>query len=218
MNRKGQLYILAALVIGVVVFWAVSKSNVFSEKEVHPGFEDLSRNYDEEARRLVNNLLGDPSVSIEEISLDLTRISDNFVYSYAKRQDPEFGVVFVLTRGNVAEVVNFLDTGIIFEDVKIAGAGEPCIVGEVSSISFGVDVTQSYAKCAELFNPFVLDELRGSFGLDPTTARISNIQSGDTIVVDIEDIMYEFKVGDNIQLSAIARRAEGGQVQVYRSR
>lgn len=218
MNNRGQLYILAALILAVVVFWTLTASNTFIKEDTHPSFEDLSRNYDIESRKLVNDLL-EGGVGIGAISQNLITMSDNFVYSYAKRQDPAFGVVFILTKGDSAEIVNFLDTGITTSGGIIASPDDSCVVGQIKLSGININTDLDYTGCGELFDEDTLQALRGSAGIDYklTSANIANLQGGDTLVIDIAGIMYEFEIGENIQLNSIARRQEDGQVQVFKT-
>ena len=211
-DKKGQLYILAALIIGVVVFWAISPSNTFIAKPVNPDFQDISRNYDEEMSKLVNDLL-EGGVSREELSLRLAEVSEEFVYQYAKKRDPEFGVVFILTNGDVVDIVNYLDESAEVNGEKVAGSEETCVVGSINLGIYQLDTGLTNAECEKLFDE--KDSFYEEF-VKPTSARLKNIKGGDEIVVEIKDAKHRFVViGDSVQLNSIARREEDGQVQVY---
>ena len=228
-DKKGQLYILAALIIGVVVFWAISPSNTFTAREVNPDFQDISRNYDEEARRLINDMLED-KVDKDELSLRLAAVSDEFIYRYAKKRDPEFGVVFVLTDGNVIDIVNYLDKSVKVGDEIVGGKEEICVKGSVNLAGFSFDTSLTNYECEELLNDETLEKWIEKGYHVPTTARLTLDKSEDggttngkdievkkeEFLVGIEGAIYKFsRIEGSIQLNVIARREEDGQVQIY---
>ena len=45
MKKRGQIYILIALIIGVLVFLVVSRTNIFIQEEPTSDIEAISENY-----------------------------------------------------------------------------------------------------------------------------------------------------------------------------
>ena len=57
MNKKGQIYILAALILSIVVFSLSQTINKFQQEELEEDFEKLSDNYELESSKLINSLI-----------------------------------------------------------------------------------------------------------------------------------------------------------------
>ena len=57
MNKRGQVYILAALIISVVIFILALRPNVIIQEKIEDDFEKLSGNYEYESTRFINSLI-----------------------------------------------------------------------------------------------------------------------------------------------------------------
>ena len=56
MNKKGQLYILVAMILCVAIFMLVSQYNVVEQEKMRDDFDELSDNYAIESTKLLNSL------------------------------------------------------------------------------------------------------------------------------------------------------------------
>jgi hypothetical protein len=112
MNKRGQIYILVALVLSIVVFGLVSINNKAQQQSVDSNFEKLSSNYAAESARFVNSLID----SGEDLGQRFTEFTRLFT-AYSKTQSPKFGLIYIFNYGGKLYVGNYLD-----EDIEI-GSG-----------------------------------------------------------------------------------------------
>ncbi len=113
MNKKGQLYIMAALILAFILFGLMSVTNSAKEVSIESNFDKLAENYETESTKLVNSLLIDSAVTSTEISEKFTEFAAAFT-SYAKSQNPNFGLIYAFEYDNELYVGNYLDTEIEF--------------------------------------------------------------------------------------------------------
>ncbi|MEA3378540.1 MAG: hypothetical protein U9Q69_02760 [Nanoarchaeota archaeon] len=115
MKKRGQIYLLVALVIGVVIFGLVTVTNKVQQESLKSDFEKLSKNYARESSRLINSLIGKKTE--EEIAADFMDFTMLFT-GYSKTQSPEFGLIYVFKYGDILYIGNYLD-----EELKISCEG-----------------------------------------------------------------------------------------------
>jgi len=133
MNKKGQIYIIAAILLSVVIFALASVTNVAKQEKFKGDFEKLSANYETEGSKLINTVVNTGD--------DVGARFGNFTYaftSYSKTQNPQFGLIYVLDYGGRVYLGNYLK-----EDIYIdAGTGMPfvlegCFEKVGASVTFG---------------------------------------------------------------------------------
>lgn len=212
MNKRGQLYILAALILLLVIFWVSLKTNMFQQREVSPTFEQLSRNYENEVNRLVNNLLKE-GVAPQDLAEEVSTISSDFVYTYAKQKDPDFGLVYVLSNKDQVTVENNLNSRVLVGGEELASPEESCVKGSISGAGVVIPSGATKRWCVENIDPATLTEWGKSF--TPISQELTGISGGDRLVINIGENDYYFTIGDSVELKAIVRRESEGQVQVY---
>ncbi|MFH1210468.1 MAG: hypothetical protein V1645_00995 [archaeon] len=107
MSKKGQIYIIAAILLSVVIFAIASVTNVAKQEKFKGDFEKLSRNYETEGSRLINTVVNTGE--------DVGPRFGNFTYaftSYSKTQNPQFGLIYVLDYNNRVYIGNYLPNDI----------------------------------------------------------------------------------------------------------
>ncbi|RME54331.1 hypothetical protein D6777_04195 [Candidatus Woesearchaeota archaeon] len=124
MNKRGQIYILVALVLSIVVFGLVSVNNKAQQKSLQSNFEKLSANYAQESARFVNSLIG----TEEDLTKRFTEFTRLFT-AYSKTQSPDFGLIYVFNYNGKLYVGNYLD-----ENIKI---GSGCVDAEAKCEMLG---------------------------------------------------------------------------------
>ncbi|MBS3145542.1 hypothetical protein J4414_01950 [Candidatus Woesearchaeota archaeon] len=67
MKKRGQIYILVALIIGIVVFLVVSRTNIFIQEELTTDIQAIGENYVIESNKLINSLIGAKRENISDI-------------------------------------------------------------------------------------------------------------------------------------------------------
>lgn len=210
-NKKGQIYILAALIIILVIFWMSLKTNISQTKEVSPSFEQLSQNYENEVNKLVNRLL-EKGVTPEELEEEVSQVSGDFVYTYAKQRDPEFGLVHVLSDKDRIVIENNLNSKLVVEGFELASPEESCVEGGISGGAVEIPAGATKRWCIENIDQEILEEWKNQFIYEPTEREISK---KDKIIINIGNDDYYFTIGDSVELKAIVRREAEDQVQVY---
>ncbi len=112
MNKRGQFYIFTAIIIGLAIFSIISQSNKLEERVLLENFNELSKNYADEAPKVVNEALKEnPDSSM--VAGELGSFTNNFI-DYANTIDPQLGIVYVYKNPDgTATVENVGTTGTI---------------------------------------------------------------------------------------------------------
>ena len=118
MKKRGQIYILAALILIFVIFILVSQSNVIRELVLENDFERLTKNYEAESSRFVNSLLA----AKENISDKFLEFTIYFT-SYSKTQNPDFGLIYLFDYDNKLHIGNYLNESIKIQTERIVVDG-----------------------------------------------------------------------------------------------
>lgn len=109
MNKRGQFFILIAVILCGVILILSSRVNTYEERILLEDFPDLSANYAEESPKIVNDaiLMGKKDAEIQTVLEDFTK---NFT-NYAQSIDPNLGIVYVYRSSGDTQkfkVANFL--------------------------------------------------------------------------------------------------------------
>ncbi|HLC72222.1 MAG TPA: hypothetical protein VJH37_01435 [Candidatus Nanoarchaeia archaeon] len=108
MNKKGQIYLLAALILGFIIFLLAAETNVVKKTVIDDDFESLARNYEVESAKFMNQILEQGVTDIPQEFLKFTIVFS----AYAKTKNPEFGVIYAFIFNNRVYMGNYLDTEI----------------------------------------------------------------------------------------------------------
>src|SRR3989338_5694531 len=104
-NKRGQIYILVALVLAMVIFGLNTVTNKASQVNIESNFRELSSNYAVESTKLVNSLL----TNQEEVAPAFINFTLLFT-SYAKTINPNFGLIYAFEYQGKVYIGNYLDT------------------------------------------------------------------------------------------------------------
>ncbi len=136
MDKKGQVYIIAAILLSVVIFAMASVSNVAKQEKFKGDFEKLSKNYETEGSRLINTIINTKS--------NVGEVFKEFTYAftaYSKTQNPQFGLIYVLDYNGTVHIGNYLKDKITIAYIE---NGNPrfmnldgCFGSVQSSVAFG---------------------------------------------------------------------------------
>lgn len=118
MNKRGQVFILAAILLAVILFSLSAIRNKSEQEQIKGDFELLSENYKIEASKLINAVVKqseiDPHEAFKSFSMMFT--------SYAKGKNPEYGLIYILSFEDKIQVANFLNRGITVQGCGAGGA------------------------------------------------------------------------------------------------
>jgi hypothetical protein len=147
MDKKGQIYIIAAILLSVVIFALASVTNAAKQDKFKGDFEKLSKNYETEGAKLINTV-----VNTKE---DVGSRFGNFTYaftSYSKTQNSQFGLIYVLDYNGRVYIGDYLN-----QDVYVDYGGPElmnltgCFGAVGASVSFG-DLTAKFDSSVNYIN------------------------------------------------------------------
>lgn len=104
MQKKGQIFVLAALLLGFIIFILVSETQYTRKTIQDYSFEDLNKNYQIESAKFINELIKDPSLDVGSEFLGFTTLFT----SYSKSQNPDFQLVYAFDFNGKLHVGNYL--------------------------------------------------------------------------------------------------------------
>ncbi len=206
MEKRGQIYLLVALVMSVVIFGLVTVTNQARQESIKSDFEKLSQNYATESARLVNSLMTNPAANIGE---SFKQFSFLFT-SYSKTQSPDFGLIYAFLYGGKLYIGNYLKTDIEVDCDTCLDDGYPRLVagcyGEIpASVGFdglSVSVQGVYSSVIE---QCATEEAVFEGGILPTELNLM-----------IEDIPYSFTLKkDQPQVIMVSWETKGNQRKVF---
>lgn len=109
MHKRGQIYLLVALVMSVIIFGMVTVSNKVGQEDVESSFEALSSNYAVESSKLINAMLDEADKDIADAFRNFTLLFT----SYSKTQNPQFEMIYAFDFNNKVYVGNYLRSKLI---------------------------------------------------------------------------------------------------------
>ena len=209
MHKRGQIFIFAAIIIGLVTFLLFTKPNTMHEEILLDNFGQVSQNYLTEMPKVVDN-----SIYNEELVEDnLQRYTNDFLVKYARRElDPNVGIIYIYTNGTDIIVDNHLNneivtfTGLDITDVKIFSSDEQ-IEGSLVLEGTGITGDASTSLCETIDLP--LDQIPYCI------IKISSLFGKDDLTLKIGDYSYDFKINtQSPNLIAIIKSSEGNTTKV----
>lgn len=174
MDKRGQVYILAALILTAVLYGISRQSNLLFQENIEDDFNKLSENYNIESAILINSLLNNNADVVDGFS--------NFTVlftSYSKSQNPSFGLIYAFDFENEIQIGNFLSKEIIID----SGTGET-----------------SLSRLNGCYNDISATVRFHGLSFDPGLSLIdigectTKIPSTEKIWIGIEDLWYPFEI------------------------
>lgn len=197
--KKGQVYILAVVIIGFLIFMIITPSNLLHQKVIDDDFKELSQNYQIESAKLLNELLNKPNLNKQLIEDTFLNFTVSFT-SYSKTKNPNFGLIYAFPYEDFLFIGNYADIDINFT----VGSSKIPLVGCFNEIStsitlYGISIDQPdinpilYQDCIKSTNypvtnqlDFTIEDVDYSFKL--------NEKRSDIIIVSRETLDEEIKV------------------------
>lgn len=140
MNKRGQIYILAAIIFAIAIYGMSSIVNKVEQKEIKGDFEKLSENYETESRTFINSLISESD--LDKKFQAYAEFTTAFT-AYSKSQDSSFGLIYAYSNkvsDNIyrLEIGNFLEQDI---GVSVLGSGsEETIHGCYTKVGATIDL------------------------------------------------------------------------------
>ena len=122
MDKRGQFYILGAIIIVIVLYSLATKVNVIEEQQPLVNFKDIANNYIKESIQTINYALYTDS---PDSSAEISSFTDDFI-SYIRARNPRTGLVYVYSEGDASSgktiIKNHLPSGTVSYQTD-AGSG-----------------------------------------------------------------------------------------------
>lgn len=185
MNKRGQVYLIFSLIIGLVIFVLTSQSNLINIGPKDNSFKDISKNYNHESNKVIGSLIKEGKTT-DEISKQFTSFSVLFT-QYSKSRNPSFGLIYILSYNNIVYVGNFLDKSIDLIDISNKVI-PPSLQGCFSSVPVTID-----------YGNFRLDDETNykTFQQSACFRQVSAPQNKIELTIGDEEVIYEIYIHPN---------------------
>ena len=202
MNKRGQFYIIAALIIAAIVAGLVAEVNYARRLPKPIKFYDLSKDYEAEVTRIIDRgiYLGKTD---EQINEDVANFTKKFL-DYAQEKDPRLQLFYLYGNREKINVVNYAveDAEIRTEKVSesISGGGA-FTVSKIDITMGGTTFTRSVKERMEHF-----EDISASID-DP----------GDEIGVVVAGVAYSFDLKGGDIIHYIVETESHNETHIVRS-
>jgi hypothetical protein len=142
-DKRGQIFIMIALVLIIFIYLATTGYNSYSEIVALEEFEQLSENYETEAHKVANKAIyeGEDSAGQSKAIQDFTTEYKEF----SNQIDPNFGMAYIYTDSfGVVHIFNTLTDKEITIEYLVEGAGT-----KQTKIFFGGDSKTQNEVCVD---------------------------------------------------------------------
>ncbi len=218
MKKRGQVYILGAIIVGIALVTIFTVTNRSQQTELNKNFERLNANYEREAERFINEYIKDNSPA-EELDETFPEFTKNF-NSFAKEMNPDFGIITTLTYinkqgGKITQVINMLDTPVFATRTSSE-------IGNIITPSFYYDDDDRSKIISGCFESGGKIKVTGvnMEGIIPTSSDCQGkFSDAERILLMINDVWVMHEVPDGTipkpGLIVTAKSEERTQIQVF---
>ncbi len=226
MEKRGQVYILAAVIIGVLLFTIFATVNTSKQVDLNANFDRLNENYERESERFINAYVSDNNPT-KELENSFPEFAWNF-NKFAMETNPEFGIITTLsftkkdgTKKNL--IVNMLDTP-VFVTTRFTENGGVFIPSNGETDESAIEVVTG---CSEILDAVLTipgvgtinpGETVGKQGVKFCTYPV-DVAGIDKVFLFVNDIWvgYEIPKGEDPKpgLIVTAKSDEGDQTQIF---
>ena len=201
MDKRGQFYLIMAIIFSLAIFIVTSKSNKIQETVLFEDFTRVSQNYVIEAPKTVNYAL----YSDEEVNPTLKNFTEDFL-DFARKTNPSISPLYVYSNGSNITIVSYLNETTIV-DVNSTNITNPLLGGSDVSIN---DINLNVAGIDFVHHvPVQIKNFGGSF-------NTLNLNPTSYINLNIGGIFHNFKLAsDSPQLQIIVTASDGSSTKIY---
>ncbi len=108
MQKKGQVYILAVIILAFIIYNLFTDTNIVKPTIVEDDFNELAANYGVESAKLVNYLLSKNINNDVDVRNNFTVFTTTFT-SYSKTKNPSFGLLYLFHFKDRLYIGNYLE-------------------------------------------------------------------------------------------------------------
>jgi hypothetical protein len=198
--KKGQIYILAVIILGFILYTIITPVNFMHQRVIDDDFEEISRNYEIESTKLVNEQLNVKHMDKETLENIFLNFTIAFT-SYSKTKNPSFGLIYAFPYQEKLFIGNYADIDINFtaEPKKISLQG--CLSNISTTISIaGLNLatipinTATYKKCVNL----------------------TDYPDDNTLKFKVEDVQYNFTISENrSEVIVVTRERLSNDIKIF---
>jgi len=202
--KKGQVYLLAAIIIGLLLFTLVTPSNLVHQQVIDDDFEALSQNYQVESAKFLNEVLNQQNVDRRVINNSFLNFTIAFT-SYSKTKNPNFGLIYAFPFGQGLFIGNYAQVPM---DVTLLGTPVFSLEGCFDEVSTSVSVAGINLDVPGLTPSMYKD----------CTVFITTYPSDNTMDLLIENVEYTFTLDKGrSDIIVVSRESLGDDVKVFMS-
>ena len=200
MDKRGQFYLIIAIIFSLAIFIITTKSNKIQETVLFEDFTRVSQNYVTEAPKTVNYAI----YSDKEVNPTLKIFTEDFL-DFARKTNPSISLLYIYSNGSNVTVVSYLDETTIV-DVNSTKT-DPLLGGSDISIN---DVNLNVAGVDFVHHvPVQIKNFGGSF-------NTLNLNPTSYVNLEIGGIFHNFKLDPNSpQLQVIVTASDGSSTKIY---
>ncbi len=201
MDKRGQFYIIIAIIISLAFFSIITPQNRVEETILFQDFNDVSLNYAEEAPKVANyGIFND--LNINSLLSDFTK---DFL-TFAKQRNPTVELIYVYNNGTSVNMKSYLSETTVVETenktLDLLGSEESTINNINLNIA-GKDFTQQIPLQIKNFG----DEFSSA-----------DFPSSKNIILNVGGIIHNFDLSSQgPELKVIIRSKTGSIVQIYKT-
>lgn len=200
MDKRGQFYIIIAIIISLAFFSIVIPQNKVEEVILFEDFNDISLNYAQEAPKVANyGIFND--LNTKDLLSDFTK---NFLL-FVRQRNPTIELIYIYNNGSRVHLSSYLsETTVVssadYETSTLLGADETTF-NNVNLKVGGKDFIQQVPLQIKNFG----DEFSST-----------DLPSSNNIILNIGGIFHNFDLGSQgPELKVLLRSKTGSIVQVY---
>ncbi len=108
-NKRGQIYLVSALIIIFILYVILTPSNIIKETTESSNVEEIAKNFDRESATFLNILI-ETNQPVYDAFLNFTLLFT----SYAKTKNPDFGLLYTFIYNNKLYLGNYAHDQTIF--------------------------------------------------------------------------------------------------------
>ena len=204
MNKKGQIYIITAIIISVAIFSVITDVNKIYKEISVTDFRDLSRNYITEAPKVINYAIANRQIN--NIYDLLSGFTKEFV-TYAQIRNPNMGLVYVYGDSGRTVIENYMPAEKIIEYDSSTGSGmlfssQTKTINKVSVALAGEEFGANVPIEISNFNKKYFSSATGP---------------ASYVALDVAGVLHTFDLSDatNVpQFSVVVESATGGATEI----
>lgn len=201
MDKRGQFYLIMAIIFSLAIFIITAKNNKIQEIVLFEDFTRVSQNYVIEAPKTANYAL----YSDREVNPTLKTFTEDFL-DYARKTNPSISLLYVYSNTSYITISSYLNQTTIVgtNQSNTSGfllGGQDVSINDVNLNVAGVDFVHHV--------PVEIKNFGGSF-------NTLNLNPTQYVSLDIGGIFHNFKLDPSSpQLQVIVTATDGKSARVY---